>query len=68
MMHYSKTDYSTTFTKLCQHEIENGTFYTYESVDNIPTTSYKDKLNMFYTEIEKTNIIKDITKIIENSL
>ena len=68
MMHYNKTDYSTTFTKLCQHEIENGTFYTYESVDNIPTTSYKDKLNMFYTEIEKTNIIKDITKIIENSL
>ncbi len=60
--------YSLYFTKLCQHEINNGTIYTYESIENIPTISYDSKLNLFYKKITKTNITDDIKNKLQNYL
>lgn len=57
MINLDKDKYGVCFTKLCQHEINNGTIYTYESIENIPMTSYDDKLNYFYEEILKIKII-----------
>lgn len=60
MINFDKDKYGMYFTKLCQHEINNGTIYTYETIENIPMTSYNHMLDNFYTEILKTNIIDDI--------
>ena len=68
MINLDKDKHGVYFTKLCQHEINNGTIYTYESIENIPTTSYDDKLNYFYEEILKTNIINDVRNKIKNYL
>ncbi|MBQ8848022.1 MAG: hypothetical protein IJ003_03675 [Candidatus Gastranaerophilales bacterium] len=68
MVNLDKDTYSLYFTKLCQHEIINGTIYTYESIENIPTTSYDSKLNRFYEEITKTNIIYDIKNKLKSYL
>lgn len=68
MINLDKDKYGVCFTKLCQHEINNGTIYTYESIENIPMTSYDDKLNYFYEEILKTNIINDVRNKIKNYL
>lgn len=68
MINLDKDKYGVYFTKLCQHEINNGTIYTYESIENIPMTSYDDKLNYFYEEILKTNIINDVRNKIKNFL
>lgn len=68
MINLDKDKHGVYFTKLCQHEINNGTIYTYESIENIPMTSYDDKLNYFYEEILKTNIINDVRNKIKNYL
>ena len=68
MVNLDKNTYSLYFTKLCQHEIINGTIYTYESIENIPTTSYDSKLNRFYEEVTKTNIIYDIKNRLKSYL
>lgn len=68
MVDLDKDIYSTYFAKLCQHEINNGTIYTYESIENIPQTSYDNKLNHFYEEISKTNILSDVENKIKNYL
>ena len=68
MVNLDKDIYSTYFAKLCQHEINNGTIYTYESIENIPLTSYDNKLNHFYEEISKTNILSDVGNKIKNYL
>ena len=66
MVNIDKDKYGMYFTKLCQHEINNGTIYTYESIKNIPMTSYDNKLNNFYEEILKTSIIDDIKIKLKN--
>ena len=68
MANLDKDIYSAYFAKLCQHEINNGTIYTYESIENIPLTSYDNKLNHFYEEISKTNILSDVENKIKNYL
>lgn len=68
MINLDKDKFGVCFAKLCQHEINNGTIYTYESIKNIPMTSYDDKLNYFYEEILKTNIINDVRNKIKNYL
>ena len=68
MINLDKNAYSIYFAKICQHEINNGTIYTYESIENIPATSYDSKLNHFYKEITKTNIIDDIKNELKSYL
>jgi hypothetical protein len=68
MANLDKDTYCTYFVKLCQHEINNGTIYTYKSIKNIPLTSYDNKLNSFYKEISKTNILSDVENKIKNYL
>ena len=68
MTSYDNNTYGQYFTKLCQHELDNGTIYTYESLKNIPMTSYDDKFNHFYETISKTNIMYDIKNRLKNYL
>lgn len=68
MANFDKDTYGTYFAKLCQHEINNGTIYTYESIENIPLTSYDNKLNNFYEEISKTSVVSDVENKIKNYL
>ena len=59
--------YSSNFAKICQHELDNQTIYTYETLDNVPLIIYDDKLNSFYLEVTKTGIKEELSqKIIKH--
>lgn len=54
--------YSSNFAKICQHELDNQTIYTYETLDNVPSIIYDDKLNSFYLEVLKTGIKEELSQ------